>query len=314
VCSLRSCSLQVPNLRLRLLSTATFGEMSSQTFGIFTSLRSDPSIDSGLTSLERRSFNQNEGPLYIFSYHRDRLLFAADHFGWTDVVDRLQGEHGIQWLKEQVYENWPSSILEYRDYYSGKIPLKDLPDKASGPSVALRLKIVIHEDAALTIEGGKTLPIELTSLFPSAQAFLTSHSAARHTIWDIYLDPNPTQPTPFTTFKTTNRNMYDESRARAGIHTFDKTEEVIIHSPDGKIMEGSLTSVYFYRKGKWVTPDRDSGGQMGTTRRWALEQGYCEEGVVEVDTLVEGEEMWISNGVRGFLRGIYRGIRSGTAV
>lgn len=33
---------------------------------------------------------------------------------------------------------------------------------------------------------------------------------------------------------------------------------------------------------------------------------YCVEGVVKVDSLVDGEECWISNGVRGFLPGIVK--------
>ena len=66
-------------------------------------------------------------------------------------------------------------------------------------------------------------------------------------------------------------------------------------------MEGSLTSLFFRRAGKWVTPAVSSGGQAGTTRRWLLEKGLCIEDIVRVDTLQEGEDCWISNGVRGLV-------------
>jgi 4-amino-4-deoxychorismate lyase len=78
---------------------------------------------------------------------------------------------------------------------------------------------------------------------------------------------------------------------------------LIISTKDGEIMEGSLTSVYFFRDGKWTTPPVESGGQVGTTRRWALEKGLCIQDIVKVESLVDGEECWISNGVRGFMAG-----------
>jgi len=68
-------------------------------------------------------------------------------------------------------------------------------------------------------------------------------------------------------------------------------------------MEGSLTSVYFWRGGRWITPTVGSGGQDGTSRRLALERDLCGEGVVKAGELVEGEACWISSGVRGFMRG-----------
>lgn len=68
-------------------------------------------------------------------------------------------------------------------------------------------------------------------------------------------------------------------------------------------MEGSLTTPYFNRNGRWVTPpvwDEDHGGQRGTTRRYAIEQKLCQVEAVSIDSLKNGEKVWISNGVRGF--------------
>ena len=49
-----------------------------------------------------------------------------------------------------------------------------------------------------------------------------------------------------------------------------------------------------------MTPRWESGGNQGTTRRWALEQGLATEGIVKVEDLVDQEIVWLSNGVRGF--------------
>lgn len=98
--------------------------------------------------------------------------------------------------------------------------------------------------------------------------------------------------------------MYDLARTRANILDLAEKKEVLLTSTNNhEIMEGSLTSPYFYRDGKWTTPPVESGGQRGATRRWALENGICVEGVVTVESLVDGEECWISNGVKGFIAG-----------
>lgn len=65
-------------------------------------------------------------------------------------------------------------------------------------------------------------------------------------------------------------------------------------------MEGTLTTPYFFRCGSWVTPKATSGGNIGTTRRWALENGLCVEAIVKAEDLIDGELVWLSNGVRGF--------------
>jgi 4-amino-4-deoxychorismate lyase len=95
--------------------------------------------------------------------------------------------------------------------------------------------------------------------------------------------------------------MYATARSRAGIKSFQEHAEVVLVNPAGELMEGSVTSVYFFRDGKWVTPPVTSGGQIGTTRRWLMEQGHCIEGVIEAKSLQDGEMCWISNGLRGLI-------------
>ena len=109
-----------------------------------------------------------------------------------------------------------------------------------------------------------------------------------------------------------------------------------------ELTEGTFTSLYFFRGGRWVTPpvgvpsdeftsttlkdgNEDegelrrpfagrwghsvrsakvgAGGQRGTSRRWALAKGYCMEETVGIDTVKVGEGVWLSSGVRGFQYG-----------
>ena len=74
--------------------------------------------------------------------------------------------------------------------------------------------------------------------------------------WKLKLDTSPTPSSPYTLLKTTQRDMYDASRSRAlpqnptsAVH-----REVILYNDVNEVTEGTLTSLYFWRGGKWVTP------------------------------------------------------------
>lgn len=109
----------------------------------------------------------------------------------------------------------------------------------------------------------------------------------------------------FTRHKTTNRGHYDQQRAllppassadgQAGI-----LHEMLLVNQSGAIMEGTISTPYFYRNGGWVTPSVACGGHLGVARRWALTAGICTEGVVMAEEVVIGEQVILSNGVRGF--------------
>ena len=92
--------------------------------------------------------------------------------------------------------------------------------------------------------------------------------------------------------------MYDAARAQSLATAADV--EVLVVNERGEVMEGSLTTPYFWREGRWLTPREGCGGNRGTTRRWALERGFAVEGVVRAEDVRVGEVVWLSNGVRGF--------------
>ena len=73
---------------------------------------------------------------------------------------------------------------------------------------------------------------------------------------------------------------------------------LVNHSDE--IMEGTITTPYFYREGEWITPSVACGGHLGVTRRWALAAGLCKEGVVMAEEITVEEQVILSNGVRGF--------------
>lgn len=271
-------------------------------FQVFTSLRYDPIL---LQSSANTSLNGGTpSPFYMLSHHRDRLLQAATYFNWPSAISSINGPSGLIHLQNTITTHIGTS-------------------SSSSP---LRIKAILDINGTLTIESNGTPAVPLCNLYPShlpapseaqdppaSTCTSPSTTPTQLTPYKIHPDPHRTTASSFTTYKTTSRDMYDLARSRAGIATFTSPAEVlIISSKEGEIMEGSLTTVYLWRGGRWATPPtgewgnddgRSSGGQHGTTRRWLLENGLCGVEVVGVDSLMDGEECWISNGVKGFIWG-----------
>ena len=125
--------------------------------------------------------------------------------------------------------------------------------------------------------------------------------------FDVFVSPITTTPSLFTTHKTTNRAQYDEVRALIPVVSNHSDEqrltrfaEILLINCIGEIMEGSITTPYFLRAGEWITPSAHCGGNLGTTRRHALEAGLCKEGIIKRESVRAGQKVVLSNGVRGF--------------
>lgn len=305
-------------------------------------------------------------------YHRDRMLEASQHFGWDNVAKKLaDGESLSETLLEKVQtyqketgtEDGPLKVRVLFDRAANlsieispvpAVPLSTLyppslepPKPPSPPHPANTFKPSPLTGGALSLGHTDSLPASLPA--PEAPT------------WILKLDPLATPITPFTSLKTTHREHYTASRSRTLPSTPPAATptaaadgpanyEVLLHNPCDELTEGSMTSLYLYRGGRWVTPpvgvpaghlalaDTDavapafptpgknpnedegelrvpfpgrwghsvrsekvgSGGQRGTTRRWALGKGLCMEEPVFRETVEIGEGMWVSNGVRGF--------------
>lgn len=232
-------------------------------FSLFTSLRYDGRLkDIPAKGVEFAGWNyKNESPLYMLDFHRDRILRAAIHWKWTPAIEKLSGDEGLSTMAQQVVD-------------------------FIGPSqtTALRVRLIVDHDGELTIERYNTPDTALQNLFPERlppPGSIPSQSEPREPPkWILLLDDANLARSEFTHFKTTKRAMYDSARQRAGITPTDQKEVLIVNQEDGSVMEGTTTTPYFWREGRWVTPpvsskfslEDGSGGQDGTSRRWALER------------------------------------------
>ncbi|KIW68913.1 hypothetical protein PV04_04825 [Phialophora macrospora] len=238
----------------------------------------------------------------LLRLHARRLHDAALALGWTPAVlaqltcldlDQLIG----QAARAQLFRPHGTTSP---------------PDR--GGVVSARVRVLISRPGVVSVE--------LVPLSPGSSLGSTLRSRIANytvnpfgsTMADVPVPPSrvvvdscPTQASVFTRHKTTRRQVYDEARRRAEpplLPTTVPTEgEVLVVGPAGEIMEASMSSVYFLRAGRWVTPPAGAGGMQSVTRMHALEKGWCVEAVVERESVREGEVIWLGNAVRGFFPG-----------
>lgn len=262
--------------------------MSRDVFEIFSSLRYDPSL---LDVFSRHGPGHPDSllsPYYLLAYHQDRLRAAAHHFQW---------HRAFEWLQQD--------LKSFQQSLDASITDRGRP---------WRLRVVLDSNGIGTVDVNPTADIDPTNLLiPSL------HISRAAPVWRVHVDTQYIIPSGLTTHKTTAREDYTAARLRAGIKSFTETAEVLTVNPDGEIMEGSITTPYFLRQGTraaeterdpdqagpmWITPPLASGGNAGTTRRYALSQGFCVEQKITRAELMDGESCWLSNGVRGFVPGV----------
>ncbi|KAI3390817.1 hypothetical protein diail_8584 [Diaporthe ilicicola] len=276
-------------------------------FRLFTSLRFDPMLlqlgDSQSVDVGGGWNTTKPSPYYMLEYHRDRMLKAASHWGWSEAVAAIEGPEGLARLES---------------YIQGQL----VQDACSQP---MRVKVLLSREGQLGLESSAVPATSLANLFPRRLVEPGNNTADHEESplgqlrlsppYGVHLDDRPTRRSEYTHYKTTKRDMYDQARTRAGLKPTDASQEVlIVDEATGSVMEGSLTTPYFLRGGRWVTPpvaekfsnDYGSGGQDGTTRRWALERGLAIEEEVKAQDIADGEAIWLSNGVRGFIFGRVR--------
>lgn len=116
-----------------------------------------------------------------------------------------------------------------------------------------------------------------------------------------WIDPEPfaSLGTPYCVHKTTWRDHYDERLARARARGAD---EVILLTRDGRVGEGTWTTVWIERDGRFLTPPLSAGGLPGVMRAYLLEtRGDTAEADLTPDDLVGAGTVWLSNAVVGLV-------------
>ena len=263
-------------------------------FELFSSVRYDVQLRevAGNREYNYAGWNYRRlSPYYMLDFHRDRLLRAATHWGWKAAVAVVWGDDGL-WRLEQALND----AVGLGAQSSTAVPHEKLAEPK-------RCKIILNQEGKLAVEVSSTPPATLACLFPlqfPSPGFMLGAGppASNQPIYDVpglmkdmrtamgkqpyevIVDVAATPSSVHTHYKTTRRQMYDAARQRAGITGPEPREVLLVNADNGTIMDGSITTVYFWRQGIWVTPPvppryaeaSGSGGLDGTTRRWSIER------------------------------------------
>jgi len=104
---------------------------------------------------------------------------------------------------------------------------------------------------------------------------------------------------PFLYHKTTNRKKYDEERKKALEKGY---YEVIFLNSNGEVTEGAISNVFILENKKLLTPPVSCGLLGGTLRSFLLEQGMVSEKKLFLKDLVNADEIYVGNSVRGLIQ------------
>ncbi|HEX7247209.1 MAG TPA: aminodeoxychorismate synthase component I [Actinomycetota bacterium] len=106
---------------------------------------------------------------------------------------------------------------------------------------------------------------------------------------------HPVDPTdPILFHKTTLRGVYERALTR-----HPDADDVLLVNDRGEITESTIANVAVSIGGRWVTPPLDAGLLPGVGREVALEDGWLEEGTVNVEDLDRADAIELVSDVRG---------------
>jgi 4-amino-4-deoxychorismate lyase len=282
--------------------------ISDPSFRIFTTLRHNQFNQVDLQNSTPTITAWKTADAKLLDLHSGRLQASAQAFNWTEVATLFEQE-GKPLLSKHL------------DLAVARLSAS-VNEPAQGYCRALRAHIDVSRDAGIDVSliamgEDKRLSFLETDCFhilppptPSpASRSLQSPSpdsalAAPPEYSQITVDSEPTPVTLFTAHKTSHRLVYDAARTRASITPCSPlAAEVLLYNEFYEITEASVSTVYLYRGGRWITPAAECGGNLSVTRRLALEGGFCVEGRVLIDDVRDGEIIWLSNAARGFFMG-----------
>ncbi|MDU9002266.1 aminotransferase class IV family protein [Sedimentitalea todarodis] len=124
-------------------------------------------------------------------------------------------------------------------------------------------------------------------------------------IWTVALARHAVRSDdPWLRHKTTNRDLYDHSRATMPVGV----DELLFLNQRGEVCEGTITNLFVrLGEGRQVTPPLSCGLLPGVLRGRLLASGSWSEQVLTPDDLADAEAIWVGNALRGLIRGRFQG-------
>jgi 4-amino-4-deoxychorismate lyase len=99
-------------------------------------------------------------------------------------------------------------------------------------------------------------------------------------------------------------NRLDQVMARSEWNEQENFDEGIMFNLDGDVTEGTMSNIFWLKKGRLLTPDLSQEGIDGCVRRWIIEQGRNNSPVIiekgaKLDQLLAADAVFITNSLLG---------------
>ena len=171
---------------------------------------------------------------------------------------------------------------------------------ASGRALGVALDLGAVRRLAERAGGGGAWAVRLT-VGLAGDARVEARPLADEPMRTAWVDPEPLAEagTARCVHKTTDRAHYrrrwDRARARGA-------DEAVLVNVRGEVSEGTRTTVWALRDGRWLTPPLAAGGLAGVQRAHLLDtRADCAEAALTPDDLRRADALALSNALRGWM-------------
>lgn len=262
-------------------------------FEVLSTIRYDPLITKSKTELPEKLTTKM---FFLWEIHMKRLQVTLDFFH-NFKLDSESNEE-TKGRKKDVSKEDDSVEVD------GKIIFESIRDAFMKGNVLTANPLKVR--LLVTIDGDVKVELHETPVRPNLFIGL-SENYPKELIYDLYVDMTSVFPSPFTSFKTTKRDVYNRARKRC-LPGKSALEEVLLINSSDEVMEGLIFNVAVELKdGSFATPPLSSGCLCGVTRHMLLAKGLIFEDKIHVSELLVGHEVLLFNGIVGVAKGIIRG-------
>ena len=166
--------------------------------------------------------------------------------------------------------------------YDQKNVLEALENAVAGCKQQQRVRLLLFRDGRSEVTA---------TFFENAECY----DAPKVMFWPESVESD----NPLLYHKTTRRDLYNKAYAVA----LDKgCIDTVFTNQKGEITEGAITNIFIGQQGKLFTPPLTCGLLAGTFRRMLLEQGRAEEKIILLQDVLEAEDVYVANSVRGLIK------------
>lgn len=249
---------------------------------VLSTIRYDPSLSKQPPPSPHDITKEN---FFLLQEHVERLSFTLDFF--TSLLHQ----------KNHTHQEFPFEVSLDFIFHQLVDAIKSAGITTANP-LKVRLLMGLNGNAQIELHEVPAKACLLDGL---------ENSPPPEDRYDLYVDRSPVLISPFTSFKTTNRAVYNQARAKLpGLRP--GKEEVILINSTGEVMEGSITNIAIKdAQGTWITPKLTSGCLCGVTRHLLLKRKAISETTITKDMLVLDQDVLLLNGIGGAQRGTIKG-------